>query len=191
MIRRPRRVIPACLTALAILALSVVAAVSLVQELAGRPALVPLGALVRHARTLRLDSPVMVTAAAVTAGLGLILLGCAVIPGRAETLPLEAVAGQHLDSRPAAGTYPVAGVSRSGLRTALVATVADVDGVAAVRVRVRGRRVTARVRTELTSIAALREAVSRAAEDRLGQSGLARPPAVRIRVRHLRRRASA
>jgi Family of unknown function (DUF6286) len=191
MTRRPRRVIPACLTALAILALSVVAAVALVQELAGRPALVPLGALVRHTRTLRLDSPVMVIAAAVSAGLGLILLGCAAIPGRAVTLPLAAVTGEHSDGQPGAGTYPVAGVSRSGLRIALAATVADVDGVAAVRVRLRGRRVSARVRTELSGTAALHEAVSRAAEDRLRQSGLARPPAVLIRVRHLHRRASA
>jgi hypothetical protein len=191
MTRRSRRVIPACLTALALLALSVVAAVALVQELAGQPALVPLGALVRHTRTLRLDSPVMVIAAAVSAGLGLILLGCAAIPGRAVTLPLAAATGEQSDGQPGTGSYPVAGVSRSGLRTALAATVADVDGVTAVRVRLRGRRVIARVRTELSSTAALREAVSRAAEDRLDQSGLARPPAVLIRVRQLHRRASA
>jgi hypothetical protein len=186
MTRRPRRVIPATLLALAILALGVVAAVSIIQELAGQPPLVPLAALGRHVRALRLDGTVMVTAGAVAAGLGLILLGCALIPGRGKTLALATPRQEPGDSAPAA-----AGVSRSGLRRALAATVADVDGVTRARVRVRVRRVTARVRTELDSPQALRAAVSRAVEQRVTQAGLARPPQVRVNVRRVDRRVAA
>jgi hypothetical protein len=186
MTRRSRRVIPASLLALAILAVCVVAIISVSQELAGQAPLVPLAALGRHVRALRLDGAVMVTAGAVAAGVGLILLGCALIPGRSETLPLSAP-GQEAGQ----GAAPVSGVSRTGLRRALAATVADVDGVTAARVRVRVRRVTARVRTELDSPQALRAAVSHAVDQRLSQAGLARAPDVRVSVRRVYRRAAA
>jgi hypothetical protein len=185
MTRRSRRVIPATLLALAILALCVAAIVSISQELAGQAPLVPLAALGRHVRALRLDGTVMVTAGTVAAGLGLILLGCALIPGRSETLPMS-VPGQEAGH----GTAPVAGVSRAGLRRALASTVADVDGVTTARVRVRVRRVTARVRTELDSPQALRAEVSGVVEQRLTQAGLARPPDVRVSVRRVYRRAA-
>jgi hypothetical protein len=205
-------VVPASLLALVILAVCVIAAVSVIQSLTGHPPLVSLATLDRHLRTLHLDGTVMVTLGFVAAGLGLVLLGCAVIPGRAKTLALAGAdtstgAAAETSGRTAAETSgdataeptagaaaghgeAVAGVSRSGLRTALAATVADVDGVTATRVRVSARRVTLRVRTELTSTGALREAVSQVAEQRLTQAGLARPPAVRIGVRTIHRGAA-
>jgi hypothetical protein len=186
MTRHSRRALPAILVALAILAICVVAAVSIIQELAGRPALIPFSTWERHVRTLRLDGWVIVSAGAVAAALGLILIGCALLPGRPQVLALAAITGG-----PGDGPSPAAGVSRSGLRTALSATAADVDGVTAARVRVRRRRVTARVRTELTTTATVRDAVGSAVEHLLRQAGLARPPQVRVSVRQVNRRAAA
>lgn len=189
MTRRPRRVIPASLLALAVLAVCVVTAVSVIQGLAGQAPLFPLSSLARHAATLRLDGTVMVSAGALTAALGLILAGCALYPGRAETLALAAVAGEPGDEQAGQSARPVAGVSRSGLRAALTASLADVEGVTSVRIRVGSRRVTARVRTELTATATTRDSVRRLAERRLSEAGLARQPEVRVSVL-VRRRAA-
>jgi hypothetical protein len=177
MIRRPRRIVPATLLALVVLALCTVTAVSVIQELARRALLLPLPAFARHLRVLYTDDIGVVGAGLVAALLGLVLLGCALLPGRAETLALapQGDAG-------AGPVTPVAGISRSGLRTALAATLADVDGVTAVRVKVGARRVSAQVRTELTGTEAVRDAVRRAAEQRLDRVGLARTPELRVRA---------
>lgn len=190
MIRRPRRVIPASLAALVILAVCVVAAVSIIQELAGGAPLVPLGTLDVRARAQHLDGTVMASAGALAAGLGLILIGCALIPGRPDTLALAPVPSEAADGQLPGAAHPGAGVSRPGLRTALGAVIADVDGVASARVRVRSRRVAARVRTELTDTAAVRAAVRDALGHRLSQVGLARQPEIRVSVRHVDRTAA-
>lgn len=181
MTRHPRRVVPACLLALAVLALCTVTAVSVIQERSHRAPLVPLHTLARQVRGLHLDDIGVVSAGIVAVVLGLILLACALLPGRAETLALAAGAGPGPGSGPEP-TLPVAGISRSGLRTALAATLADVDGVDAVQIRIRARRVTARVRTELTTTDSVRETVRAVADDRLSRTGLARTPNLRVRV---------
>jgi hypothetical protein len=175
--RHPRRVVPACLLALVVLALCTVTAISVIQERSHRAPLVPLHTLARQVRGLHVDDIGVVGAGIVAAVLGLILLACALAPGRAETLALAS------GGEPASGSgAPVAGISRSGLRTALAATLADVDGVDAVQIRVRARRVTARVRTELTTTDNVRETVRAVAGDRLSRTGLARTPDLRVRV---------
>lgn len=178
MIRRPRRIVPASLLALGVLGLCTVTAISIIQELARRALLLPLPAFARHLRVLYTDDIGVVGAGLVAALLGLVLLGCALLPGRAETLALAA--GDRPD--PESGTPPVAGVTRSGLRTALAATLADVDGVDAVQIQVRARRVTARVRTELTTTDTVRETVRQVAADRLSRTDLAQTPDLRVRV---------
>lgn len=181
MTRHPRRVIPACLLALAVLALCTVTAISVIQERSHGTPLVPLHTLARHVRGLYLDDIGVVGAGIVAALLGLVLLSCALLPGRAETLALAA--GDGAGTEPGMTAAPaVAGITRSGLRTALAATLADVDGVDAVQIRVRARRVTARVRTELTTTDAVRETVRQVAGDRLSRTDLARTPDLRVRV---------
>ena len=184
MTRHSRRVIPASLVALVILGACVVVAVSVIQHLSGHPPLLPFAAMARHARTLRLDGTVMVTAGAVAAGLGVILLGCALIPGRTDTLALADVSAGDQDSQQAPGKAADAGVNRRGLRNALAATAADIEGVAAARIRVRRRRVTAAVRTEMTDSAAARAAVEDALRNRLSQTALGWEPELRIVVRN-------
>ncbi len=196
MTRHPRRLYPATLTALVILAACAVTAVSLIQRLARRAPLIPFGVLERHLRTLRMDGAVMTYAGVAAAVIGLILLGCALLPGQPRTLPLAAgpgdgTGGSGTGGDGAGAAVPaLAGVSRSGLRAALAATLAEVDGVDSVRVRVRRRRVRARVRTGLLATAEVRDAARDAVQRRLDQAGLARQPAVRVAVR-VRRRAAA
>lgn len=184
MTRRPRRLYPAALTALVVLAVCVLTAVSLIQQLAGHPPLVSFADLGRHLRAIRLNGSAATYAGIAAAVLGLVLLGCALVPGQPRTLPLAAAAGGD------AGAAPLAGVSRPGLRTALAAALLDVDGVDSARVSVRQRRVKARVRTGLTATAEVRDAVRDAAQRRLDQAGLARRPDVRVTVQ-VRRRAAA
>lgn len=187
MTRHPRRVIPAIGVALVVLAASVIAIVSIIQNLAHQPQLVSLALLDRHLGGLHLDGMVLTTAGVLAAVFGLILVGYAVLPGPAQTLPLGGVAAEPGGTGPGGA---VAGVSRTGLRAALAETVTDTDGVDAVRVRVGRRYADVRVRTELTDTTGLRAAAVRAAERRLGQVGLARPLEVRLKVQTIRRGAA-
>lgn len=189
MTRRPRRVIPATLLALAVLAACVLVAVCVIQDLAGQAPVIAFAAIGRRASALRLDGTVMTGAGGAAAGLGLLLLCCALLPGRAETLPLAA-AGEHGGREAPPATLPAAGVSRAGLRTAIAAALADVDGITRVRVRVGARRVTVRGRTELDGAETVRADARQQTEWQLGRAGLARQPAVRVVVLARRRTAS-
>jgi hypothetical protein len=198
MTRRPRRTIPAALTALVILAACVLVAVSIVQELTGRPAVIPFGILARDVRTWRLDAPAMLGTGAVAAVAGLVLLGCAVIPGRRETLALAAIPAGPGDEpgdegsgggTDAFGGGTDAGVSRTGLRAALRATIADVDGVTSAKVRVRRRQIAATVRTELADSAELGAAVRDALGQRVSQTALDGEPRVRVTIGHKKAKA--
>jgi hypothetical protein len=186
MTRRSRRTIPAVLVALVILAICVLAAVSIIQELAGRPPVIPYGAIARHARTWRLDGTVMLGAGAAAAVAGLLLLGCAVIPGRAGTLALAAIPARPGDKTgdEGSGGGTDAGVSRTGLCAALRAAIADVDGVTSAKVRIRRRRIAATVRTELADSTELRAAVADTLGRRLSQTELFAEPQPRVTVRH-------
>lgn len=193
MTRRPRRIIPAVLTALAILAICVLVAVSMIQELAGRAAVIPFGTLARDVRTWRLDDPAMLGAGAVAAVAGLMLLGCAVIPGRRQTLALAAIPAVPGDEPgdEGAGGGTDAGVSRTGLRAALRATIADVDGVTSAKVRIGRRQIAAAVRTELEDSTELAGAVQDALGQRVSQTALDGEPRVRITIRHKKAKARA
>jgi hypothetical protein len=125
--RHPRRVIPATLVALVVLAASVIAVISVIQNLAHQPQLVSLDLLNRHLGGLHLDGMVMTTAGILAAVFGLILLAYAVLPGPAQTLALAPVedepAGSELATvglgqaelgRPDRGGTDVAVATRAG-----------------------------------------------------------------------------
>ncbi len=117
----------------------------------------------------------MLVAGGVAAALGLVLVLCAVLPGRSLVLPLAGDAESGMR----------AGVGRAGLARALRATAADVDGVVDARVRVRPRRVTVRLRTEAGSVQhrdEIAERALKALERRLSSTALARQPRLRLRV---------
>lgn len=168
-VRPSRRVLPATLLALALLAVAVLVAVSGVQELAGQPPWLPLGALGALGTELTAASPAVLAAAAALVLAGLVLLLAAVLPGAPSVLPLRA--DGEVD----------AGVTRRSLTGALTAAAHSVDGVDRAAVRVRARTVTATVRgpggPELAA------AVRTALTERLAGIGLARDPRVRVTIR--------
>ncbi|MBP2472545.1 hypothetical protein JOF53_001417 [Crossiella equi] len=169
--------------ALLLLASCVVVAVSVIPPLVGSPPVLPLDRLAVLARDLRWEDDIVVVAGGVIAGLGLLLLLCALLPGKPAVLPLANPA----DGGRRTGWPVTAGVRRRSVCHALRRGAEAVDGVSAAGVRLRRHTVVATVRTrrhDATGLdAAVREAIGRG----LDEVGLARRPLPRVRI--LRRRA--
>jgi hypothetical protein len=171
--RRPRRAIPAAATALVLLSVCVLAAISVIQLLTNQRPLVSYAAIADLAHTTRWDSLVVAIASGVVMLTGLILLLAAILPGRPTVIPLLATdTGASID----------AGASRRSLRSTLRAAANAVDGVTSTTLTLRRRTVTAVVRTHRTTPEGLTEAVRAAISHRLDQISPATRPAVRVRV---------
>ncbi|GAA1025514.1 MULTISPECIES: DUF6286 domain-containing protein [Amycolatopsis] len=167
--RRTRRSLPASLTAGVLLAVCVLAAVAVIQRLAGnRPWLDyrTIAAAVRNAQWTDLV-PALVSGA--VAVIGLVLVWAALLPGKCRILPLAG----DLDSGAATADY----------RSALRAAAAEVDGVDRARLSTGSRKVKVRVKTARTRTDGLADAVRTAVESRLDRIAPARRPAVSVRVR--------
>ncbi len=169
MTRRSRRVLPAVLTALVLLTVSVVVAVSAIQLALGEAPLLSYDAVAGRLHDLTWSAREVAVAGGVVAVIGLLLFLAAVVPGRARTAALD----QHT------------AVSLRGLRNA-VRLVARIDGVESAAVKVRRRRVRAVVRTRRSVADGLGDAVRAAVENRVGELALTRPPRVVVRVKELR-----
>jgi hypothetical protein len=171
--RRPRRTIPAAVTALALLSVCVLTAISAIQLLADQPPLISYAAIADLAHTTHWDSLAVTAAAGLVILIGLILLLTAILPGRPTVIPLQATA---------TGTAIDAGASRRSLHSTLRTAANAVDGVTATTLTLRHRTVTAAVRTHRTTPEGLAEAVRAAINHRLDQISPATRPAVRVRV---------
>lgn len=170
MIRRRRRALPSVVVASALLAVSVLFAVSGAQLVLGDPPLLPLAEVQQIGGTVTWEHPLLIAAEVLVLLIGLALVGAALLPGRPTVLPLA----------PAHGL--VSGTTRSSLVRALATAAREVDGVDRARLRVGTRRIRATVRTPLHDAAGLAEQVGAALEDRLSDVDLARRPSVRVRV---------
>ncbi|WNV88448.1 DUF6286 domain-containing protein [Umezawaea sp. Da 62-37] len=166
MIRRPRRSVPATLTAIVLLAVCVATATWTVQKLIGRTPYVPLPN--PHWNDLS-----VAIAGGVLAVLGLVMLMAAVLPGKPMVVPLTEDESD-------------AGASTRSLRTTLQAAADSVDGVTATKLKVRRGKVIAKVRTNRTNTDGLDDAVRAALDQRLSQIPLVAPPSPRIRTRSAR-----
>ncbi|MFJ7213491.1 DUF6286 domain-containing protein [Amycolatopsis sp. NPDC098790] len=171
--RRPRRSVPALLTALVLLAGCVLVTVVTVQLILGERPWISYDAVAATLHDLHWTDLLPAVAGGVLALLGLVLLLAAVLPGAATVLPLDGL----FDS----------GAARGGYRSTLRAAAAGVDGVSAARVKLRTRRVKVRVETSRTQPDGLTDAVRAAVTDRLDRIGPATRPAVAVRVRAPRR----
>lgn len=171
--RRPRRSIPAALVAVAGIAVSALAATSGVQWLLGKPQLVSLDAVAASAHAVAWDQPQVFAAGVVSAVLGAVLLLAAVLPGRPTVVPLTP---EGFDAQVDAGA------SRRGVASTLRAAAVGVDGVVGSSVKVRARRVAAKVSTDRAHTDGLPESVRAAVDQRLGQLGLATSPRVKVKV---------
>ncbi|MFI5783849.1 DUF6286 domain-containing protein [Nocardia sp. NPDC051570] len=176
--RRPRRTPAATVVAVATLALSVAVIVSLIQRLTGTHEFVSYDTVAAwlHGTTWRSS---WVLATGVTAlVIGVLLLGSALVPGRAVVLPLTAE--EDLS----------AGITRRGLRTTMREAAYTVEGVSTARIRLRRNRVGVVARTERAVAQELTEPVRAAVEQRLAELGPAAPPQVVARLRRTKNRGT-
>lgn len=169
--RLPRRTVPAVVTALVLLGVCVLTAISVIQILLDERPLISYAAIADLAHTTQWDSLAVAAGAGLVMLIGLILLLAAILPGRPTVIPLRA-----------AETYMDTGASRRSLRSTLRAAANDVDGVTATTLTLRGKTVTAAVRTHRTTREGLAEAVRAAISRRLDQISPATRPAVRVKV---------
>jgi hypothetical protein len=173
--RRPRRSVPAVVTAVVLLAACVLVAVVAIQLILGERPWVSLDAVATDLHDLRWTDVLPAVAGGVVALLGLVLVLAAILPGATTVLPL----GGSFD----------AGAARGGYRSTLRAAAAGVDGVSGAAVKLGTRRVKVRVVTERTRPDGLADAVREAVGHRLDQVGPATRPAVSVRVRAPRRKS--
>ncbi|MET0133807.1 MAG: DUF6286 domain-containing protein [Kibdelosporangium sp.] len=173
MMRRPRRTIAAVVTAVILLGVCVLTAISVIQLLVGEPPLVSYAAIADLAHTTQWDNLVVVATAGVVMLTGLVLLLSATLPGQPTVIPLSATeTGEAMD----------AGASRRSLGSTLRAASNAVDGVTATTLTLRRKTIIATVRTQRTTTEGLAAAVSAAISHRLDQISPATRPAVRVRV---------
>jgi hypothetical protein len=128
-IRRPRRTVPAAIVAFLVLVACVLIAVSCVQFLAGAQPVLPFGTLAGFGQRLHWQGTAVLVAGGVAAAVGVVLLACAVVPGKPTVLPL---AGQE-------GTVR-SGLASRGLWQAFGDAAAAAEGATDARARPRGRR---------------------------------------------------
>jgi hypothetical protein len=170
--RRPRRSIPATLTAVVLLAACALVAVVAVQMLLGEAPWIRYDTVAGTLHDLRWSDLATAVIGGVAVLLGLILLLAAVLPGSLTVLPLRG----ELDS----------GASRRSYRSTLRAAVSTVDGVSNATVKLKSRKVSAKVRTGRATTDGLAEAVRGAIAHRLDQIDPALRPTVKVKVRSVR-----
>ncbi len=170
---RPRRALPATLTAAALAAAAILIAAEVIAALFGRSAnVLPVAWLARLGRDTRWDEWPALTAACVAMALGLLLLLLALMPGRLRVIPL------HSDDPDV-----VLGLARQGLRRHAASAAESVDGITHARVRAGRRRVRVRATSPLHDARGLHDAVRDAVAQRVGELEPVRPPRLRVTVR--------
>lgn len=172
MSRRTRRVVPAVVAGLALLALGAWAATAAVGHLLGQDPTATAGPLARALAETSWQDPVLVAAGAVLVVLGVVAVLASLLPGRQVVLALQ--------GEGAAG--PTTGITRSSLARAVRQAAEDVDGVDHADASVRGGRVDVRARSALRDVGDLRARVEKAVADRLTAIPLARRPRVQVRT---------
>lgn len=173
MIRRPRRTVPATIVAFVLLVACVLVAVSCIQMLVGSQPLLPFASLANFGRGLHWRDTTVLVAGGVAAALGIVLLYCALLPGKPTVLPLR----EDEDS-------VRSGVASHGLWQAFGGAAAAADGVTDARVRPRGtRRIVVRVGTRQDQPDSVREQVRDTLTRYVDRLALAGRPALHVHVR--------
>ncbi|WP_051723064.1 DUF6286 domain-containing protein [Streptomyces albus] len=145
---------------------------------AGGPAMRWRRVLADELATRPLDDPWVLAGAALAAAVGLWLLILAVTPGLRGLLPMRTPAGSG-DVRAVLG--------RSAAELILRDRAMEVPGVQSARVRVRRRRVRARVASHFRDPGDIRADLDAALADGVRELGLARRPALSVRVHRPRK----
>jgi Family of unknown function (DUF6286) len=171
MIRRPRRTVPATIVGLILLAGSLGVAISCIQLITERPPLIPFATLGELGRDVTWNDLVVLIGGAALAVAGLVLLACALLPGKPLVLALGSDS-EHVD----------AGVTRHSLARDLATRVGRADGITRARVKIGSRVVKVAARTPLRDHSGLVERVGDVITERLDDMNLARRPRLRITI---------
>ncbi|WP_280370721.1 DUF6286 domain-containing protein [Nocardia wallacei] len=171
--RRPRRVIPAVVVALALVAVCVLVAVSAIQKLSDTKELVSYDSVATRLHDTTWGSAWVLGGGITIAVLGLLLLAVALWPGRPVVLPLESAEGVD------------AGITRRSLRAAVRDATDSVDGLESSRVRLGRKKIRVKARTRRPE-SEVGSAVRAAIDERLALVGPRTPHTVRTRVRTVR-----
>lgn len=178
--RRPARVIPSILVSVAILILVGVLVWAFAAYLSDGAWPEPVAAGAAMVMETPLAHPAVLTAGIVLGLLGLVLLLCAVIPGRYRSSPL------HIDEHLYPGSQESV-LTHHGLANIVRTRTAHLDGVDAVRAEVTERRVDLNVRTPLRQTSQITGRVQDAAQSIIGDIPFHLPPTVRVRAGRSRR----
>ncbi|MBF6326907.1 DUF6286 domain-containing protein [Nocardia transvalensis] len=155
--RRPRRVVPAVVVALTLLAGCVIVALSLIQRLTGASEFISYDGVMNRLHETTWGDPRGAGVGVAALAAGVMLVALAVLPGRSIVVPL--VADDEV----------TAGVGRRGLHEALRAAAQSVDGVRSARVRLRRKRI--RITARHDGGVELAHSVRAAVEERLSRIG--------------------
>lgn len=166
------RRVPAGIVALPLLFLAGVFLYDVVAVRAGRSALGWRRELARELADRPLDDTWVLVGAGVAAALGLWLLVLALTPGLRKELPMRRT---HADVR--------AGLHRHAATTVLRDRAMEVAGVRSARVRMRRRKARVRAQAHFRELDDVRADLSGVLDDAVRGLGLARPPAVAVRVK--------
>ncbi|MEU9014984.1 DUF6286 domain-containing protein [Streptomyces sp. NPDC048479] len=166
--RRPRRTIPASLTALVLLAVCVLIAVVTIQLIVGTSPLISYRSVTDALRSTHWNDTAALGAGVAAVLLGLLMVLAALLPGKPTVLPL-------------AGDMD-AGVTRRSLRNTLQSTATSVDGISKAKLKLSRRTIVARIRTDRTNTDGLTDAVRAALDQRLDQVTPLTRPAVKIHL---------
>ncbi len=168
--RRPRRVVPAVLAGLALVAVCVLVAVSAIQMLSGTKELISYDRVAARLHAVSWGNGWVLGAGVATVLIGLLLLAPALLPGRSLLVPLESENGYR------------AGILRGSLRAAVRDAAETVKGLESARIRLGKNKIRVIARTAMAP-----EQVSGAAragiEERLKTMGLGERHDVLARVR--------
>ncbi|WP_159766598.1 DUF6286 domain-containing protein [Streptomyces sp. HM190] len=166
------RRVPAGVLALLLLAGAGLLLYDIVAVRADRPAMAWRRSLARELAQRPLDDVWVLTGAGIAAALGLWLLVLAATPGLRDVLPMRRL---HPDVR--------AGLHRAAAALVLRDRAMEVSGVQSVRVRVGRKKVDARAVSHFRELDEVRADLDATLTDGIRRLGLARPPALSVRVR--------
>ncbi|QOV39245.1 hypothetical protein IM697_13130 [Streptomyces ferrugineus] len=166
------RRIPAAITALLLMVVAGFFLYDIAAVRADRPAMRWRRELAQQLAARPLDDVWVLVGAGVTAALGLWLLVLATTPGLRRVLPMRRT---HTDVR--------AGLHRDLAALVLRDRAMEISGVQSVRVRVRRSRADVRAVSHFRELDDVRADLDAALADAIRGLGLARPPALSVRVR--------
>ncbi|MCQ6249101.1 DUF6286 domain-containing protein [Streptomyces malaysiensis subsp. malaysiensis] len=183
------RRVPAGIVALAVFAVSGLLLYDVAAVRSGRPAMRWREWLADQLAARPLDDPWIMSGAALLAALGVWMVVLALTPGLRGLLPMRspgagAGAGAEKDVEDAeAGVAVRAGIDRASAGLVLRDRAMEVPGVRSARVDVGRRRIRARALAHFRDLDEVRADLDTALHEGIHQLGLARRPALSVRVR--------